>query len=121
MKKIIISSLMAASAIALSAGAASAQSWRGDDRGRWVSINERQQRLEMRIDRGVQRGDLTRREAWRLRQQMNDVARLEHRYRMNGLSNWERADLDRRFDRVSAQIRFERQDGQYGSGYGYDR
>jgi hypothetical protein len=133
MKKLIVSSLIAASAVALSAGAASAQSWRGDDygrsgdygryedRGRWVSINERQDRLERRIDRGVQRGDLTRREAFRLRREMDDVARLEHRYRMNGLSNWERADLDRRFDRISAQIRWERNDGQYGSGYGYGR
>jgi hypothetical protein len=133
MKKLIVSSLIAASAVALSAGAASAQSWRGDDygrsgdygryedRGRWVSINERQDRLERRIDRGVQRGDLTRREAFRLRSEMNQVARLEHRYRMNGLSNWERADLDRRFDRIAAQIRWERNDGQYGSGYGYGR
>ena len=133
MKKLIVSSLIAASAVALSAGAASAQSWRGDDygrggdygryedRGRWVSINERQDRLERRIDRGLQRGDLTRREAFRLRSEMNQVARLEHRYRMNGLSNWERADLDRRFDRIAAQIRWERNDGQYGSGYGYGR
>ena len=127
MKKLIVSSLIAASAVALSAGAASAQSWRGDDygryedRGRWVSINERQDRLERRIDRGLQRGDLTRREAFRLRREMDDVARLEHRYRMNGLSNWERTDLDRRFDRLAAQIRWERNDGQYGSGYGYGR
>jgi hypothetical protein len=83
-----------------------------------VSINERQQRLDTRIDRGVQRGDLTRREAFRLRREMNDVARLEHRYRANGLSNWERADLDRRFDRVASQIRFQRHDNQYGYGYG---
>ena len=133
MKNLIVSSLIAASAVALSAGAASAQSWRGDDRGRyedygryegrggWVSINERQARLERRIERGLQTGDLTRREAFRLRREMDQVAGLEHRYRMNGLSGWERADLDRRFDRIAAQIRWERHDGQYGSGYGYGR
>ena len=121
MKKFIVSSLIAASAVALSAGAASAQSWDRHDNGRWMSISERTQRLDMRIDRGVDRGDLTRREAFRLRRELNDVARLESRYRSNGLSNWERADLDRRFDRVSAQIQFERRDNQYGYGYGYDR
>lgn len=133
MKKLIVSSLIAASAVALTSGAASAQSWRQDDgygrdgygryedRGRWTPINERQRRLEMRIERGLQRGDLTPREAFRLRREMDHVARLEHRYRMNGLSGWERADLDRRFDRVAAQIRWERNDNQYGHGYGYGR
>ena len=38
------------------------------------------------------------------------LARLEARYRRDGLSQWERADLDRRFDRLSAQIRYERRD-----------
>jgi len=42
--------------------------------------------------------------------EFHDIARLEARYRVNGLSNWERADLDRRFDRLDAQIRFERHD-----------
>jgi hypothetical protein len=73
--------------------------------------------LERRIDRGVQRGDLTPREARRLLMQVRHVARLEARYRMNGLSGWERADLDQRFDRITAQIRFERNDRQYGYGY----
>jgi hypothetical protein len=133
MKKIITSGLIAASVLALSAGAASAQSWgdrrsdrseRSDyrnDRGGWVSIDARQEQLDRRIDRGVHTGDLTRREAWRLRQEFNQIAQLEHRYRMNGLSGWERADLDRRFDRLAAQIRWERRDNQYGSGYGYGR
>jgi hypothetical protein len=43
-------------------------------------------------------------------------------YRANGLTNWERADLDRRFDRLSQRIRMEaRDDDRYGYGYGYDR
>ena len=42
-------------------------------------------------------------------------------YRRGGLNNWERADLDRRFDRLSWQVRSERRDGdrRYSSGYGY--
>jgi hypothetical protein len=122
MKKLIVSSLIAASAVALSAGAASAQPWRDHhDNGRWVSINERQRNLDMRIERGVQRGDLNRREAMRLRREADHIARLEYRYRANGLSNWERSDLDRRFDQLAAQIRWERRDDQYGYGYGYGR
>jgi hypothetical protein len=121
MKKFVISSLIAASAVALSAGAASAQPWREHDNGRWMSINERQRNLDMRIERGVQRGDLTPREAMRLRRESDQIARLEYRYRANGLSNWERRDLDRRFDQLSAQVRYERRDDQYGYGYGNDR
>lgn len=119
MKKLTILTLAgAASALALSATAVSAQPYHhpGND---WQSINQRQQQLDRRIDRGVQRGDLTRTEARRLRGEFHQLARLEHRYRVNGLTRWERADLDRRFDRLAAQIRFERRDRDYGYGYGY--
>jgi hypothetical protein len=130
MKKIIATGLIAASALALTAGAASAQSYRGYDRGYdrgyergWTPIDARQDQLNRRIDRGVESGQLSRREAWRLRGEARDIARLEARYRVNGLSGWERADLDRRFDALSAQIRYERHDRDYGYGYGngYDR
>jgi len=124
MKKIIASGLIAASALALTAGAASAQSYRGYDRGYergWTPIDVRQDQLNRRIDRGVENGQLSRREAWRLRSEARDITRLEARYRVNGLSGWERADLDRRFDALSAQIRYERHDRDYGYGYGNDR
>lgn len=84
------------------------------------SINQRQYRLEHRIDQGVRNGSLSRGEAYRLHAQLRETARLEYRYRRDGLSGWERADLDRRFDRISAQIRYERRDRDYGHGYGYD-
>jgi hypothetical protein len=110
MKKLATLALVAASTLAVTATTASAAPWQ--------SINQRQAQLQQRIDRGVQRGDLTRREAIRLQRQMRDLARLEARYRYNGLSGWERADLDHRFDRLSAQVRFERHDRQqYGYGY----
>ena len=143
MKKLTTLTLIgAASALALSATAASAQDYgrhdgyrdaprsdyrdvpRSDyrgDRNAWVSINQRQAQLDHRIDQGLRNGSLNRREAYRLRSEFNQIARLEARYRSNGLSGWERADLDRRFDQLSAQIRYERHDNQYGSGYGYDR
>lgn len=129
MKKLTTLAVLAAtSALALGAGAASAQPYNGGrhddrayhgDRGQWVSINQRQAQLDRRIDMGVRNGQLTRQEAYRLRGEFNQIARLEARYRAGGLSNWERQDLDRRFDRLSAQIRAERNDRQqYGYGYG---
>jgi hypothetical protein len=94
--------LLATTALMISAGAASAQGW--------SSINERQARLDQRIDAGVREGDLTRSEAMRLRDEFQDLARLEARYRRDGLSGWERTDLDRRFDALAARIRVERTD-----------
>jgi len=92
---------------------------RGYERGgRWVSINERQARLNQRIDQGIRSGQLTRAEAYRLRAEFRRIAYLESRYRhSNGLNGWERADLDRRFDALAAQVRFERRDGDR---YGYN-
>lgn len=133
-KTLTIVAAAAASVLALSAGTASAQSWgspgpgpgyeRGhndwrDSRGGWMNINQRQAKLDHRIDQGVRNGTITRREAYRLRSEFQTIARLENRYRAGGLSNWERADLDRRFDGLASRIRWERQDGdRYGAGYG---
>lgn len=80
-----------------------------DDR-RWQPINQRQRQLDARIDAGVRSGDLSRREAVRLRAEFNEIAMLEARYRRNGLDSRERADLDRRFDRLSAQVYVDRND-----------
>jgi hypothetical protein len=121
MKKLTTLTLIGASALTLVAGAAAAQPYGGYDRGPargYMPIEQRLDRLNMRIDRGVQSGQLDRREARRLHMQARDLERLSYRYGRDGLSGWERADLDSRFDRLSAQIRFERSDDQYGSGYG---
>ena len=78
--------------------------------GNWQSINQRQANLDRRIDQGLRNGQLSRREATRLRNDFNGLLRLEAGYRGGGLTQWERADLDRRFDRLSASIRYERRD-----------
>lgn len=123
MKKIVLA-LTAASALAAAAPAL-AQPYGGYDRHDyrgWTSINQRQAQLDRRIERGVRNGQLTRYEAGRLRNEFHDIARLERRYRANGLSGWERANLDRRFDALSAKVRWERRDhDRYGYGYGYRR
>jgi hypothetical protein len=105
MRKITLA-LAATTALTLAAGGASAQTW--------TSINSRQAALDARIDAGVRNGDLNRTEAQRLRTEFNAIANLESRYRVNGLSSGERVDLDRRFDALSARIRFERTDNQSG-------
>lgn len=87
------------------------------DRGHWMPIEVRFERLDRRIDMGVRKGQLTRREAYRLRSEFQRIANLEHRYSRNGLSRWERADLDRRFDALASRVRYERRVGQR---YGYN-
>ncbi|HEX7886204.1 MAG TPA: hypothetical protein VF474_09525 [Phenylobacterium sp.] len=108
--------LALAAATALTAGAAGAQPYGYGSRNdtgysrEWMPIERRIERLDFRIDQGVRSGQLTRREAYRLRAQLNGLARLETRYGRNGLSNWERADLNRRFDILSMSVRDARRD-----------
>lgn len=123
MKKLTTLTLIGASTVVLAAGAASTAGAQGrwyGDRGQWMHIDARQEQLERRIDQGVRRGEISRGEAARLRAEFRDIARIEARYRVNGLSPRERADLDRRFDRLAAQIRIDRND-RYGWGYGWRR
>lgn len=79
----------------------------------WQNINARQERLDNRIDQGVRAGRLTRPEAMQLRADFRQIANLEARYRRsNGLNMNERRDLDRRFDRLSAQLQHQLNDRQ---------
>ena len=114
--------IAAVSAVAAAVPAvASAQAY-GYDRGYAGGYQDvgfdRVARLDQRIDMGIRSGGLTRNEAWRLKGDLRETARLESRYRRGGLSGWERADLDRRYDRISAQIRYERHDRDYGYDHG---
>ncbi|PCG13638.1 MULTISPECIES: hypothetical protein [Sphingomonas] len=77
----------------------------------WQSVNARQARLDARIDQGIRSGALTRGEAMRLRGEFRQISALEYRYRRSGgLSAGERRDLDRRFDALSARIRYDKHD-----------
>jgi hypothetical protein len=109
----IIATLAVAAATALTATAAAAQPMGHGRHNTWEPINQRQAKMERQIERGVMRGALTRAEARRLSSEFRQLARLEARYRVNGLSYAERADLDRRFDRLAAQIRYESRDRDY--------
>jgi len=107
MKRTLLSVAAAAAVIAATPAAVSATPWE--------PIRERQADLEHRIDQGVRAGQLTRREAGRLRDQFRDIQRLEARYRRTDggrLTPGERADLDRRYDRLSQHIYAEKHDDQ---------
>ena len=84
------------------------QSDRADDQTGWTNINSRQANLDARIDAGVRDRSLTASEAASLRSDFNALVRLETNYRQGGLTNNERADLDRRFDQLSARIQSAR-------------
>ncbi len=81
------------------------------DRGdRWQNISQRKYQLDRRIDRGERSRMLSRREANWLRYDLNALVQLERTYMRGGLSYRERADLDRRYDRLAAEVRAERRD-----------
>jgi hypothetical protein len=77
-------------------------------------VNERQQALSNRIHCGVQSGSLTKREAFRLRDQQRDIARYERISRAdgNGLSPFEARKLDRMQDRLNRNIYLQKRDRQ---------
>lgn len=113
MKKTFIAALAAAAAVTAVAAPAVAQPYRGYDSAR-VDTAER------RIESGLRSGELSRREAGRLQAEVREFSRIENRYRAGGLTRWERADLDRRYDVLISQMRAELYDHnrQYGYGYG---
>ncbi|MES2343105.1 MAG: hypothetical protein V4597_15640 [Pseudomonadota bacterium] len=131
MKKILIS-IAAASALAAAVTPAAAQTYGGYDRGdrhddRGGRYDDRGgphgivrgDDLQVRINRAERSGQISRREAFRLREQLRLTERLSWRYRADGVvTRWERADLDRRFDSIRMQLRYERNDRYYGAGYG---
>lgn len=81
----------------------------------WTNISQRQANLSQRIDQGVRSGALDRREAFQLKSQLRDVVGLEYRYARSGgrIDMRERADLERRYNAISAQVRFEKHDRQH--------
>lgn len=119
MKKFLIPALaLAAASVAVPAMAQSYgphdRDGRGgryeQDRGGWQNISQRKYNLDRRIDQGERNRQLSRREATRLRYELNALVRLERSYMRGGLSFRERAELDRRYDRLSIQVREERRD-----------
>lgn len=115
MKTLILT--LAAAASLTAAGGALAQPANGD-------IDRRVDHLQERIHQGVLSGQLNRREAWRAHAALRNISLTERRYLRDGyLNGYERADLDRRLDALSQQVRYDRHDGDgYGDRdrYGYN-
>lgn len=118
MKKLMIPVLAVAALSAAVPAAAQSYDRYGPSRGHgyeqnhggWQSITQRKYNLDRRIDQGLRNRQLSYREAAGLKAELNDLVRLEARFMRNGLSRQERADLDRRYDRLSAKVRIERRD-----------
>ena len=118
MKKLLIPALAVAVASAALPAAAQSYDRHGPSRGHgyeqnyngWNAIAQRKHNLDRRIDRGVQTRQLSRREASRLQDELNSLVRLERQSMRGGLTRWERQDLDRRYDRLSSKVRYERND-----------
>lgn len=117
-KKALIPALaLAAASVAVPAAAQSygyghdrGDRYERDFRG-WQPIAQRKYNLDRRIDVGLRNGQLSRREATRLRYELDRLVRLEYRYQRGGLSWRERQELDRRYDQLARQVRYERRDG----------
>jgi hypothetical protein len=82
--------------------------------GQDVSFDARIDALSQRLDAGLRAGSITRREAWPLRRQLDDLRRLEARYSLNGFTRFERDDLQQR-------LRTFRQDLRVADNGSYDR
>lgn len=80
----------------------------------FASPNQRSQMIQSRIDQGIRSGGLDRREAFKLQGQLRGIQNLAYRYRLSGgrIGMRERADLERRYDALSAKVRFDKHDGQ---------
>jgi hypothetical protein len=100
--------------------AAATPAWADHDRYD-SGINERQERLSQRIERGWRAGELTQREYRRLVAAARDIERAERVYRSDGrLSPRERSDLHARLDHLARAIRYERHDvEQHPGSYNY--
>lgn len=85
--------------------------WRDD--GRPSSVDDRQARINARIEQGLQDGTLTRREARQLGRRLAYTEAKERAFEADGrLDRRERAELQRDLYDLSQRLRFERRDGE---------
>jgi hypothetical protein len=83
----------------------SQQGWGAGHRvGEWVWIRDRADWLNRQIDHDERDGALRRDEVRNLRQQLTDLINRENNYRRQGMANWMRTDLDRRFDQIAYRV-----------------
>ena len=84
---------------------------RSDDRA--AQINEREQRINARIQRGMENGQITNREARRLYNELNSIEAKERAFKSDGrLDGRETNELNRDLDRLAEEVRDQRRDDQ---------
>ena len=116
MRKFLISAAVAVAATLSVATPAVAQY---GQQGRYEQRHDRRQtaqllrdldRAESQIQRGVQRGNISHREAASLRREAANIRQRIHRANRNGLSGREFAELRQRINRLEQRVRIERRD-----------
>jgi hypothetical protein len=113
MRKVLVSIALASSALIAAAPASAQPGWRinpGVQREIQQDINQ----LDRRITRAEQRRTISRREAFGLRRDANDIRQTHARYSRNGLDRQEVRDLQRRVNRVHMRLRYEQRDWDRG-------
>jgi hypothetical protein len=96
---------------------------RFDDRGYWHGFDARISEMRDRLERGRYNGALTRYEYRGLRDRLDSIAYQKRSFQRtgHGINHREAALLDAKLDRLSAEIRYEKHDRDYGRGHGYGR
>lgn len=110
MRKFLIPALL----VAAVAAPAAAQPHGGYDRRGGSGIERQIDQLEQQIDRLRDRRLISSSEARRLSRQAEQIDRLHDRYRRNGLSRAEHAELQRRVQDLRQRVRYERREGRDG-------
>jgi len=106
----LATAIVAATLAALSLPAAAQY---GHDPDSTARIDRRQEAQERRIERGIETGQITRREAARLREGQREIRRMERQALADGrIDRWERRQIEQAQDRQDVLINRERHDRQ---------
>ena len=80
---------------------------------RVANVNEREARINARIQRGIENGSITNREARRLYNELNSIEAKERAFRSDGRLDWrESQELNRDLDRLAENVREQRLDSE---------
>ena len=87
-----------------------------------ATVEQRLDNISYRIDEGLRVGDLSLRQADRLRMELRHIDDLDRRYIDEGMTYDDQADLNSRLDLLASRVNYDvsmtRDDQEYGSGYG---